>query len=76
MRLKLIFESLSLFANFNDTPTSQKLIKVLPAESTVHTWGEEVYFGVPVKASLEEDAKQVVDQGTLCCISDYVELFG
>jgi len=66
MRLKFIFESLSLFASLNDTPTNQKLIKVLPEESAVHTWGEEVYFGMPVKAALEEDAKQVVDPGTLC----------
>ena len=66
MRLRFIFESITLFAVLNDTPTSRKLIKALPAESTIHMWGEEVYFAVPVKTALEEEAKQVVDPGTVC----------
>ena len=66
MRLKFIFESVTLFAVLNDTPTSRELIKALPAESAIHTWGEEVYFGLPVKTTLEGDAKQVVDPGTVC----------
>lgn len=66
MHLKFIFESISLTAVLDDTPTSQKLIKVLPAESRVHTWGEEVYFSLPVKAGLEQDTREVVDPGTVC----------
>lgn len=66
MRLKFIFKSLFLFAALNDTPTSRELAKALPVESTVHTWGEEVYFDVPIKATLEPDAKEVVDPGTVC----------
>lgn len=30
------------------------------------TWGEEVYFELPVKAALEADAEQVVAAGTVC----------
>jgi len=66
MRLKFIFESLTLCAVLNETPTSRKLMKTLPAESVIHTWGEEVYFTVPVKTPLEGDAQQVVDPGTVC----------
>lgn len=66
MRLRFIFESITLFAVLNDTSTSRELIKALPAESAIHTWGEEVYFAVPVKTALEGDAKQVVDPGTVC----------
>ena len=38
----------------------------LPIESTVNTWGEEIYFETPVFSSLEDNAKQVVDPGTIC----------
>lgn len=48
-----------------DSPTTQELIKVLPHTSKANTWGDEVYFGVPIHAKLEANAKQVVDPGTI-----------
>ncbi len=35
-------------------------------KAKAQTWGEEVYFEVPVKATLEAGAKQVVPPGTVC----------
>jgi hypothetical protein len=55
-----------LTAVLRDTPTAQKLLAALPVESRANTWGEEVYFGVPVKVKLEADARQVVEPGTVC----------
>jgi hypothetical protein len=55
-----------LVAELEDTPTVQKLLQVLPCESSANTWGEEVYFKVPVKTPLEPDARQVVEPGTVC----------
>ncbi|MGH8729985.1 MAG: cyclophilin-like family protein [Burkholderiales bacterium] len=42
------------------------LAETLPYESSANTWGDEVYFNVPVKAKLEADPRQVVDSGTVC----------
>jgi len=42
------------------------LIAGLPLKAKAQTWGEEVYFEIPVKAALERDAKQVVPPGTVC----------
>ncbi len=55
-----------LTAELADTLTARKLLAALPCESRASTWGEEVYFEVPVKAVLEPDAQQVVDPGTVC----------
>jgi len=56
----------SVTAELRDTPTSRALLAVLPCKARASTWGEEVYFELPVKAALEPDAQQVVDPGTVC----------
>ena len=53
-------------ANLRDTSTSKQLLAALPCEGNANTWGEEVYFAIPVKADLEADAQQVVEPGTVC----------
>ena len=53
-------------ALLDDTPTARKVLEALPCESTANTWGDEVYFRLPVKVQLEPDACQVVDPGTVC----------
>jgi len=53
-------------ANLRGTSTSKQLLAALPCEATANTWGEEVYFELPVQATLEADAEQVVEPGTVC----------
>jgi uncharacterized protein len=66
MKLSLKFRTERLELDLFDTPTAKALIEALPFESTAQTWGEEVYFATPVKAKLENDARQIVDPGTVC----------
>jgi hypothetical protein len=65
-RIRVSWPKGALTAVLRDTPTAQQLMAVLPVESRANTWGEEVYFSVPVKAKLEDDARQVVEPGTVC----------
>ncbi len=54
-----------LSAVLNDTPTARSVLAALPFESTVITWGEEIYFQLPVYVPLEPDAQAEVDVGDL-----------
>src|SRR5438270_14032545 len=66
MRVGITAGKVTLEAERRDTPTMQALAEALPYEANAQTWGEEVYFTTPVSATLEPDAKQVVDPGTVC----------
>ena len=52
-------------AEFLDTPTAQAIREVLPMRSQAKTWGNEVYFEVPVRADMEPGAKNVVEAGEI-----------
>ena len=64
--IRICWGKSQVIAELFDTPTAQKILNILPCESIASTWGEEVYFKLPVKVSLESDARQVVDPGTVC----------
>jgi len=66
MKVSLRFKSGKLEVELFDTPTARALLEALPFESRAQTWGEEVYFATPVRATLEKDARQIVDPGTVC----------
>ena len=66
MRIKISWEKGNVFGVLTDTLTANKVLKVLPCSSLANTWGEEVYFSVPVSAVLDADAQQIVPPGTIC----------
>jgi len=56
---------LSVEAVLHDTPTAKKIAAALPLRSTFSTWGDEIYFAIPVSAELEAEAQEVVQIGDL-----------
>lgn len=52
-------------ATLNGTPTADKIWTALPLNARASTWGDEIYFSIPVQAALERDAKTVVQMGDL-----------
>ena len=64
-RIRFDFGSLSLEAELFDTPTARALASVLPYEARAMTWGEEVYFDVPLQVTREADARAVVTPGEI-----------
>lgn len=57
-------ENIRIDAELDDSETARKIWEVLPIESKVNTWGDEIYFPIPIKMGLE-NAKAVVSEGDL-----------
>jgi hypothetical protein len=63
-RIRITAGQVSAAATLNDTPTAQAIWDALPIEATGSTWGDEIYFGIPVRQD-EENATAVVEVGDL-----------
>jgi len=57
--------NVSVPAELKDTPTAQAIWDALPIEGSANTWGDEIYFEIPVNLPQESDARAEVDIGEL-----------
>ena len=55
----------SMQAELNDSPTARQIWAALPIEGSANTWGDEIYFRIPVAAEQDPDARADVDVGEL-----------
>ena len=65
MKITIKIGGISFKAELNDTETAKRIAKILPFTSSFSTWGEEIYFSVPVESGLDESAKEKVNPGDL-----------
>ncbi len=52
-------------ARLRRTPTAERIFAALPIYARAQTWGDEVYFQIPVSCAREGDAKDVVQAGEI-----------
>jgi len=65
VRIRFDFGTLTLDAELIETPTAKAVAAALPVASSVRTWGEEVYFEIPVNTAREKEARAVVRPGEI-----------
>lgn len=62
--IKITAGSVEIGATLNDTSTANHIWEALPIEASTSTWGDEIYFGIPVEVE-EENGQEVVELGDL-----------
>ncbi len=53
----------TVLATLGDSPTATAVLAALPVTSRASTWGDEVYFAIPVDADEEPGSSAVVELG-------------
>ncbi len=49
----------------NDSVTGKAIYGALPIRAKAQRWGGEIYFSIPVSCELEEDSREVLEEGEL-----------
>ena len=49
-------------AELNNTRTAKSILRILPIKATISTWGDEIYFDIPLNMEIE-DGREVVEMG-------------
>jgi hypothetical protein len=63
-RIRITAGDVVSFAELSETSTAEAIWNALPIEAQANTWGDEIYFSIPVHLG-EDDAQAVVEKGDL-----------
>jgi len=64
-KIKISAGDISIQAELNSTPTAQAIWEKLPIEGSANTWGDEIYFSIPVSLAEADDAREILAVGDL-----------
>jgi hypothetical protein len=62
--IRITAGQISAVAELNDSSTASAIWNALPIEAKAETWGDEIYFGIPVRAEAD-GGQEVVALGEL-----------
>lgn len=65
MDISIRVGSITIEAELNNTPTAQMISQALPIKASFNTWGDEIYFPIPIQSELDDSARDVVELGDL-----------
>ncbi len=64
-KIKIISGDVSALGVLEDNATADAIWNALPISARGNTWGDEIYFGIPVHVEEADDAGDVVEMGAL-----------
>ena len=64
-RIRIQAGAVTVAATLDDSPTAEAVWEALPITGQVQTWGDEIYFPIPVEAAEASDAQATVDKGAV-----------
>ena len=64
-KIQIHTHGLTVVASLNDSETANALWAGLPITGNVQTWGDEIYFSIPVEVAEAPDAQPTVDKGAV-----------
>jgi len=63
-QIRITAGSVTQTATLNESACAARIYEALPLEARASTWGDEIYFGIPVKCG-PENPKETVELGDL-----------
>ena len=63
-RIRITVGAIQAEGKLADNATGRMVAEALPISASARTWGDEIYFPIPVESELE-DGKEVVEMGDL-----------
>jgi len=63
--IRIATQKIEMLGTLNDSPTAERIWDALPIDSTVNTWGQEIYFSIPVQCDLGLEARDRMEVGEL-----------
>ena len=64
-KIKITAGDVTATGVLDDNATADAIWEALPISARGNTWGDEIYFGIPVHVDEAEDANDVVEMGGL-----------
>ena len=66
MDFEIVINEIKIVCRANKTKTASKILKLMPINSKISTWGDEIYFDIPKNdIKSEKDAKEVFNLGEI-----------
>lgn len=65
MQIILKIGNIKLNAELYNNKTAKEIQKILPIKAELDTWGDEIYFKIPMHVESDDSAKEVVEKGDL-----------
>jgi hypothetical protein len=63
--IRITAGTITVMAELSDTPLAKTVAAKLPIETEPNEWGDEFYFGIPVRSELDETATKKVAVGDI-----------